>query len=157
MLHMCCARVVRNSITFALIGPRAYSCVYTSSRCISSRCISSRCKCAHAVNACPALPLHTAHTALAVCTLVGVYDSLSTSMVWYGMVEVCEGAPVAVSGWVLADRHDLHVLYSTVHICPRCMYISITCALQYMFAPLTEAPFIPTRNAVRTSTETQHK
>ena len=32
----------------------------------------------------------------------------STScMVWYGMVEVCEGAPVAVSGWVLTDRHDL--------------------------------------------------
>ena len=28
-------------------------------------------------------------------------------LVWYGMVEVCEGAPVAVSGWVLADRHDL--------------------------------------------------
>ena len=27
--------------------------------------------------------------------------------VWYGMVEVCEGAPVAVSGWVLTDRHDL--------------------------------------------------
>ena len=27
-------------------------------------------------------------------------------MVWYGMVEVCEGAPVAVSGWVLTDRHD---------------------------------------------------
>ena len=25
----------------------------------------------------------------------------------YGMVEVCEGAPVAVSGWVLTDRHDL--------------------------------------------------
>ena len=22
-------------------------------------------------------------------------------MAWYGMVEVCEGAPVAVSGWVL--------------------------------------------------------
>ena len=22
------------------------------------------------------------------------------------MVEVCEGAPVAVSGWVLTDRHD---------------------------------------------------
>ena len=22
-------------------------------------------------------------------------------MVWYGMVEVCEGAPVAVGGWVL--------------------------------------------------------
>ena len=28
-------------------------------------------------------------------------------MVWYGMVEVCEGAPVAVSGWVLTDRHDV--------------------------------------------------
>ena len=30
---------------------------------------------------------------------------------WYGMVKVCEGdgkgAPVAVSGWVLADRHGL--------------------------------------------------
>ena len=23
------------------------------------------------------------------------------------LVEVCEGAPVAVSGWVLTDRHDL--------------------------------------------------
>ena len=28
-------------------------------------------------------------------------------MAWHGMVEVCEGAPVAVSGWVLTDRHDL--------------------------------------------------
>ena len=28
-------------------------------------------------------------------------------MAWFGMVEVCEGAPVAVSGWVLTDRHDL--------------------------------------------------
>ena len=28
-------------------------------------------------------------------------------MAWHGVVEVCEGAPVAVSGWVLADRHDL--------------------------------------------------
>ena len=28
-------------------------------------------------------------------------------MAWHGMVEVCEGAPVAVSGWVLADRHDV--------------------------------------------------
>ena len=26
---------------------------------------------------------------------------------WHGMVEVCEGAPVAVSGWVLADWHDV--------------------------------------------------
>ena len=28
-------------------------------------------------------------------------------MAWCGMAEVCEGAPVAVSGWVLTDRHDL--------------------------------------------------
>ena len=28
-------------------------------------------------------------------------------MVWYGMVEVCEGAPVAVSGWVLTGRSRL--------------------------------------------------
>ena len=28
-------------------------------------------------------------------------------MVWHGMAEVCEGAPVAVSGWVLTDRHDV--------------------------------------------------
>ena len=38
-----------------------------------------------------------------VCTAT----SCSCSRVWYGMVEVCEGAPVAVSGWVLADRHDV--------------------------------------------------
>ena len=37
------------------------------------------------------------------------YSSLH-GMVWYGMVEVCEGAPVAVSGWVLTDRHDLRQL-----------------------------------------------
>ena len=36
----------------------------------------------------------------------GAYHTLH-GMVWYGMVEVCEGAPVAVSGWVLTDRHDL--------------------------------------------------
>ena len=28
-------------------------------------------------------------------------------MAWDGMVEVCEGTPVAVSGWVLTNRHDL--------------------------------------------------
>ena len=28
-------------------------------------------------------------------------------MAWYGMVEVCEGAPVAVGGWVLTDRHGV--------------------------------------------------
>ena len=31
---------------------------------------------------------------------------LSACVVWCGMVEVCEDAPVAVSGWVLAYRHD---------------------------------------------------
>ena len=37
-------------------------------------------------------------------------------MVWYmyGMVEVCEGAPVAVSGWVLTDRHDQASMYGMV-------------------------------------------
>ena len=49
--------------------------------------------------------------------LLEVYQSLYVGMVWcwvplcgmawYGMVEVCEGAPVAVSGWVLTDRHDV--------------------------------------------------
>ena len=29
------------------------------------------------------------------------------TMAWCGMVEICEGAPVAVSGWVLTDGHDL--------------------------------------------------
>ena len=28
-------------------------------------------------------------------------------MVWCGMVEVCEGAPVAVSGWVLMEWTSL--------------------------------------------------
>ena len=26
---------------------------------------------------------------------------------WYGKVEVGEGAPEAMGGWVLTDRHDL--------------------------------------------------
>ena len=37
-------------------------------------------------------------------------------MVWYGMVEVCEGAPVAVSGWVLTDRHDLAIDYEFIGV-----------------------------------------
>ena len=39
----------------------------------------------------------------------GIWHGWSDGMVvvWCGMVEVCEGAPVAVSGWVLADRHDV--------------------------------------------------
>ena len=35
------------------------------------------------------------------------YQVKVAGMVWYGMVEVCEGAPVAMGGWVLTDRHDL--------------------------------------------------
>ena len=35
------------------------------------------------------------------------HRTVPVHMAWHGMVEVCEGAPVAVSGWVLADRHDL--------------------------------------------------
>ena len=33
-------------------------------------------------------------------------QNVTHGMVWYGVVDVCEGAPVAVSGWVLTDRHD---------------------------------------------------
>ena len=36
-------------------------------------------------------------------------------MAWYGMAEVCEGAPVAVSGWVLTDRHDVKATASSLH------------------------------------------
>ena len=36
-------------------------------------------------------------------------------MAWYGMVEVCEGAPVAVSGWVLTDRHDVRPCAMVCH------------------------------------------
>ena len=38
-------------------------------------------------------------------------------MVWYGMVEVCEGAPVAVSGWVLTDRHDRRPCAASLVVC----------------------------------------
>ena len=40
---------------------------------------------------------------------VTVHDccTVLASMHGRGMVEVCEGAPVAVSGWVLTDRHDV--------------------------------------------------
>ena len=38
-------------------------------------------------------------------TLWGYYTAIChttrTSMVWYGMVEVCEGAPVAMGGWAV--------------------------------------------------------
>ena len=39
----------------------------------------------------------------------GAGDVVWYGMVWYvlGMVEVCEGVPVAVGGWVFTDRHDL--------------------------------------------------
>ena len=50
----------------------------------------------HDVRPCAASSLHR-----------GTISVSNISMVWYGMVEVCEGAPVAVSGWVLTDRHDV--------------------------------------------------
>ena len=34
-------------------------------------------------------------------------DACRRGMAWHGMAEVHEGAPVAVSGWVLTDRHDV--------------------------------------------------
>ena len=39
-------------------------------------------------------------------------------IVWYDMVEVCEGAQVAVSGWVLTDRHD-HVILKGIRRGPQ--------------------------------------
>ena len=39
-------------------------------------------------------------------------------IVWYDMVELCEGAPVAVSGWVLTDRHD-HVIVKGIRRGPQ--------------------------------------
>ena len=48
-----------------------------------------------------------------IYTHCGMEHSLATATfgvehtVRYGMVEVCEGAQVAVSGWVLNDRHGL--------------------------------------------------
>ena len=49
--------------------------------------------------------------ACAVCTCHDTHPwqphAPQTPLAWHGMAEVCEGAPVAVSGWVLTDRHDL--------------------------------------------------
>ena len=44
---------------------------------------------------------------------------LVVCMVGYGMVEVYEGAPVAVivSGWVLTDRHDLAPCAANCKVC----------------------------------------
>ena len=42
----------------------------------------------------------------------------------YLLVEVCEGAPVAVGGWVLTDRHDLAPLsYAANSLLIRYSYI----------------------------------
>ena len=44
------------------------------------------------------------------CGLAGdmrVVDIGAHGMAWHGMVEVCEGAPVVMGSWVLADRYDL--------------------------------------------------
>ena len=41
------------------------------------------------------------------CAWSSVHWHVPNMLVWYVMVEVCEGAPVAVSGSVLTYRHDL--------------------------------------------------
>ena len=51
---------------------------------------------------CSTIPYHTT----VAKAPVGRQGS-STVVWWCGMVKVCEGVPVAVDGWVLADRHDL--------------------------------------------------
>jgi hypothetical protein len=72
------------------------SCTATSCSCSSGRPPHSFAPANHKCgNMCP----QTGMCSLSIAVWYG--------MVWYGMVEVCEGAPVAVSGWVLADRHDL--------------------------------------------------
>ena len=51
------------------------------------------------------------------------------SMVWYGMVEVCEGAPVAMGGWVLTDKHDLASCAANIlwlRVIARCTCPSLT-------------------------------
>ena len=53
------------------------------------------------------MPFWTCATWGRFILLRGLPKHAVTGMVWYGMVEVCEGAPVAVSSWVLTDRHDL--------------------------------------------------
>ena len=36
-----------------------------------------------------------------------VHALIEDGIVWYGMVEVCKGAPMDMGCWVLNDRHDL--------------------------------------------------
>ena len=36
-------------------------------------------------------------------------------MAWHGMVEVCEGVPVAVNGWVLTDPPTLNHIFHAKH------------------------------------------
>ena len=52
---------------------------------------------------CRLLAAHGLRSCLSVRTqpLTATGAPSQTSMVWYGMVEVCEGAPVTVCGWVL--------------------------------------------------------
>ena len=78
------------------------------------------------------------------------YGMVWYGMVWYGMVDVCdgylaaeasgssvevrEGAPVAVSGWVLTDRHDRGELAS-----PRfSLFILLVCYRRRYPTPSTQ-------------------
>ena len=38
-------------------------------------------------------------------------------MAWHGMVEVCEGAPVAMGGWVLNDRPSIYYIAIVCQAC----------------------------------------
>ena len=57
--------------------------------------------------------------------------------VWYGMVEVREGAPVAIGGWVLTDRHDLAPCAANSLLCNP---VNITGAREHSAADGTVSP-----------------
>ena len=62
----------------------------------------------HDVMPCAASSLH--RETMSVSDMIGGTGMITLKtdlMVWHGMAEVREGAPVAVSGWVLADGHDV--------------------------------------------------
>ena len=43
------------------------------------------------------------------------YGMVRYGMVWYDMLEVFEGAPVPVNGWVFFNMHDLALLHPLWH------------------------------------------
>ena len=58
--------------------------------------------------------------------LAPVPDGRWYGMVWHGMAEVCEGAPVAVSGWdvcdcAVTDTCNGMVWHGMVDVCDGCL------------------------------------